>query len=49
MQADEILEFVNDRTQRAAQIFVGMLPVLMIYPFLQRYFVKGIRMGGLKE
>ena len=49
MQIDEVLQFVNNRTQRAAQIFVGMLPVLMIYPFLQRYFVKGIRMGGLKE
>jgi putative aldouronate transport system permease protein len=39
---------VSDRTFKAAQIFIGALPVLCFYPFLQKYFVKGITLGGVK-
>ena len=39
---------ISDRTFKAAQIFVGMLPILMVYPFLQKYFVKGLTLGGVK-
>ncbi|OWA33699.1 ABC transporter permease [Saccharibacillus sp. O16] len=44
-----MLENVSQRTVRAAQIFIGALPILMIYPFLQRFFVKGIVIGAVKE
>jgi putative aldouronate transport system permease protein len=39
---------ISDRTVKSAQIFMGALPILMVYPFLQRYFVKGIVLGSVK-
>lgn len=45
----DALAEVSDRTAKAAQIFLGALPILIVYPFLQRFFVKGIVMGSVKE
>ncbi|WP_256757347.1 carbohydrate ABC transporter permease [Cohnella sp. WQ 127256] len=42
------LRSVSDRTSKAAQAFVAMLPVLLVYPFLQRYFTQGIVLGSVK-
>ena len=33
---------------KAATIMVSTLPILMVYPFIQKYFVKGIMIGSLK-
>ena len=33
---------------KSAQIFIGALPILVVYPYLQRYFVKGMVLGSLK-
>lgn len=40
---------MSERTIKAAQVFIGALPILMVYPLLQKYFVKGIVMGAVKE
>lgn len=39
----------SEQTIRAAQIFIGALPIILMYPFLQKYFVKGIVIGAVKE
>nr|WP_314464727.1 carbohydrate ABC transporter permease [uncultured Clostridium sp.] len=36
-------------TIRMAIAVIGILPILVLYPFFQRYFVKGITLGGVKE
>lgn len=43
------LAYINDRSLVSAQIFVGMLPILLVYPFVQRYFITGITIGAVKE
>lgn len=43
------LSTISDKTLRSAQIFLGALPIVVVYPFLQRFFVKGITLGGVKE
>jgi putative aldouronate transport system permease protein len=40
---------IPSTTVRMAIAVVGMLPVLAAYPYLQKYFVKGISLGAVKE
>ena len=39
---------VTDATLRSAAIIVTTLPILIVYPFVQRYFVKGVMIGSVK-
>ncbi|QGQ94883.1 carbohydrate ABC transporter permease [Paenibacillus psychroresistens] len=39
---------LNDRSIRGAQMVVASVPILIVYPFLQKYFVSGIRLGSVK-
>jgi len=52
MQGMEELAFIEDpppaASLRSALIIVSTVPVLFVYPFIQRYFVKGIMIGGVK-
>ena len=40
---------VTPASVRAAATIVTMLPIICLYPFLQRYFVTGLTIGGVKE
>jgi putative aldouronate transport system permease protein len=40
---------IPGNTVRMAMAVVGVIPVMLIYPFFQRYFVKGITIGAVKE
>ncbi|MDF2713154.1 MAG: sugar transporter permease [Paenibacillus sp.] len=54
---DSMMEGMTEQIDRAlyaaqlkyAVIIVTILPILLIYPFLQRFFVKGVMIGSLKE
>ena len=43
-----LIAMMNARTGRAAQLFLGAIPVMLIYPFLQKYFTPGLVMGSVK-
>lgn len=43
-----VMSEISERTFKAAQIFLGALPILCVYPFLQKYFMSGLTMGSVK-
>lgn len=40
---------VTPTSVRAAATILTMLPIICLYPFLQRYFITGLTIGGVKE
>lgn len=42
------LKELSDRTLKSAQIIIATVPILCVYPFLQKYFVSGIVVGSVK-
>jgi len=40
--------FVSLESLRMAAILVSILPILCVYPFVQKYFVKGVMVGSVK-
>ena len=44
----EALKNIGGKNLQAAQIFLGILPIALVFPFLQRYFISGITVGSVK-
>ena len=42
------MRVIDPRNVQTAAIMVAMLPILFVYPFIQRYFVKGVMIGAIK-
>ena len=40
---------IDIRRMRATIIFITLFPILLLFPFILRYFTKGINLGGIKE
>ena len=45
----EMLQTVAAASFRAAAVFISTLPILLVYPFLQKYFIVGMTMGAVKQ
>lgn len=45
---DDPNAIVNPETIKAATVMVTIIPIILFYPFVQKYFVKGVLVGSLK-
>ena len=48
MMYDDAKKGVAPETLKDAMIVVTMIPILCVYPFVQKHFVKGVMIGSIK-
>lgn len=45
----EIVQHVTPENVKSSTVVFSMVPMLIVYPFVQKYFTKGVMIGGVKE
>ena len=48
-ELDIITTSYHPESMRYAAILLAIIPIIVIYPYLQKYFAKGVNLGGVKE
>lgn len=48
MNASDMQAFITPEGIKTAGIVVMVLPLLLVYPFMQKYFIKGVMIGAVK-
>jgi putative aldouronate transport system permease protein len=45
---DNMSNAMSQETMVYATMVIAMVPMLILYPFIQKHFVKGVMIGGVK-
>jgi putative aldouronate transport system permease protein len=44
----QVVRNISSRTVKGAAVIITITPILCVYPFLQKYFTKGMMIGAIK-
>jgi putative aldouronate transport system permease protein len=47
--AEQFERMAGIEALKAASVFIAALPMLVVYPFIQRYFIRGVMLGAIKQ